>query len=403
MPLAVYILGMSIFALGTTEFLISGLLPQIASDLAVSIPDAGLLVSGFAIGMALGAPAMAVLTLRLPKKLTLVAALALFAAGQVLGALAPGYAVLMAARILTAVATGAFWAAASVVATRLVPATARGRALAVLVGGLTVANVIGVPLGTFVGDRLGWRAAFWAVGALAVLAAAAVLAGVPRGRADARRDGVVARPDLRAELRVFAAPRIWVALAVTAVSSAAIFGTFSYLSPLLTSVAMLPSGAVPLLLALFGLGSLAGVTIGGRAADTRPFTVLYGGLGALVAVLAGLAVLEHSIAAVVVAVGLFGLFGFVINPALNVRVFTLAGDAPTLASSVSVSAFNTGNTVGPWLGGLVIGSAGLAPVPWLGAVLALLAVGVVGVAAVLERRHAARPAGAGVAVERVPV
>lgn len=384
MPIAVYILGLSIFALGTTEFMLSGLLPRIAADLAVSIPDAGLLVSAFAFGMLVGAPAMAVLTLRLPRKVTLLGALAVFVAGQALGALAPTYATLMVARVVTAVATGAFWAVGGVVAVRLAPEHRRARALAVMVGGLTVANVVGVPLGTVVGDVLGWRAGFWAVAAMAAVGFAGVAVFVPR------LSGTGPRPDLRAELRAFAGPRIWAALGTTAVSAAAIFGVYSYLSPLLTGVAGLPSGLVPVALTVFGAGSVLGVTAGGRVADAHPFATLYAGLGGLAVTLSALGVLAHLPWAAVAVAGLFGVFGFVINPALNGRVIGLAGDAPTLAASASVSAFNTGNMAGPWLGGLVIDGASTADVPWLGALLAALAVGVVAVAAVLERRHARR-------------
>lgn len=384
MPIAVYILGLCIFALGTTEFMISGLLPRIAADLAVSIPDAGLLVSAFAFGMLAGAPAMAVLTLRLPPRVTLLGALAVFVAGQVLGALAPTYGTLMVARVVTAVATGAFWAVGGVVATRLVPAHRRARALAVMVGGLTVANVIGVPLGTVVGELLGWRAGFWAVAGLAAVGFAGVAVFVPWV------SGTGARPDLRAELRAFAGPRIWVALGMTAVASAAIFGVYSYLSPLLTGVAGLPPGFVPVALTVFGAGSVLGVVVGGRVADAHPFATLYWGVGGLVAALALLGVLAGLPWAAIALAGAFGVCGFVINPVLNGRVIGLAGAAPTLAASASVSAFNTGNMAGPWLGGLVIDHAGTARVPWMGAALAAVAVGIVAVAAGLERRHARR-------------
>ncbi|HEY3684439.1 MAG TPA: Cmx/CmrA family chloramphenicol efflux MFS transporter [Streptosporangiaceae bacterium] len=389
MPIAVYVLGLSIFALGTTEFMISGLLPQIATDLGVSIPDAGLLVSGFALGMLVGAPVMAVLTLRLPRKVTLLAALGVFAAGQALGAVAPSYGALMAARVLTAVATGAFWAVGGVVATRLVPPERRGRALAVMVGGLTVANVVGVPLGTVVGEALGWRAGFWAVGALAALGFAGVAVFVPRV------SGAEARPDLRAEVRAFASARIWAALATTAVVAAAIFGVFSYVAPLATGVTGLAPGLVPVVLMVFGVGGVLGVVVGGRVADAYPFRTLYWGLAGLAVVLALLGVAVRVPWAVLVLAGAFGVAGFVINPVLNGRVIGLAGDAPTLAASSSVSAFNTGNMLGPWLGGLVIEGFGTSAVPWLGAGLAALTVGVVGVSAVLERRHVREQAAAG--------
>lgn len=384
MPLAVYMLGLSVFAIGTTEFMLAGLLPEIAADLAVSIPDAGLLVSAFALGMLAGAPAMAVLTLRLPRRVTLLAVLAVFVAGHALGALAPSYGLLIVVRVVTAVAAGAFFAVGGVVAVRLVPEHRRVRALAVMIGGLTVANVIGVPLGTVVGEALGWRAGFWAVGGMGALGLAGVAVFVPR------MAGTGPRPDLRAELRAFAGARIWVALAMTALVAAAIFGVYSYLSPLLTGVTGLSPAFVPVALTLFGAGSLAGVTVGGRVADAHPFTTLYAGVGGLAVALAVLGLFNRVPWAVLAAAGLFGLCGFVINPVLNGRVIGLAGDAPTLAASASVAAFNTGNMAGPWLGGRVIDGPGVSGVPWLGAGLAVAALGVVAAAAALERRHARR-------------
>ncbi|PSL02773.1 DHA1 family chloramphenicol resistance protein-like MFS transporter [Haloactinopolyspora alba] len=364
-PRPVYLLGLSIFVLGTTEFMLAGLLPTISRDMGVSIPDAGLLISGFAIGMTLGAPTMAVATLRLPRKLTLLGALAVFVAGHVVGALAPSYSVLMVTRVVSAVATGAFWAVASVVAVRLAPVGSTARALAVLVGGLTLSNVLGVPAGTWVGQELGWRAAFWAVAALAALAAVGVMAVIPR-----TQGGDVPSVRVRDELRVFRGRRIWLALATTASFQAAVFAAFSYFAPLLTDVAGVPEDSVPFVLALFGVGTFVGITIGGRVADRGLFTNIFGSLIALATALVVLAVVSGHPVAAVVAIVAVGLTGFSIAPGLNARVFVVAGDAPTLAASVNTSAFNVGNTVGPWAGGAVI-SAGwgyVAPV-WVAVAL----------------------------------
>ncbi|RIQ13231.1 MFS transporter [Jiangella rhizosphaerae] len=385
-PPAVYVLGASIFVLGTTEFMIAGLLPEIAADLDVSIPQAGLLISAFAIGMTVGAPVMAVATLRLPRKATLLAASAVFLAGHVLGAMAPSYEVLMVARVVSAVATGAFWAVAAVVTVRISPAGATARALAVLVGGLTLSNVLGVPAGTWVGQQLGWRAAFWAVAALSVATAAAVTVMVPRAAGAS-----TAPPRVRDEVRVFRGRRIWLALATTATFQAAMFAAFSYFAPLLTDVAGLDEADVPLVLALFGLGSFVGITVGGRIADRGLFLNIVGSLVALATTMTVLALVSGSTAGAVAAVFAVGVAGFSIAPGLNARVFVVAGDAPTLASSVNTSAFNVGNTLGPWIGGAAI-SAGwgfVAPV-WLAAGLALVALGIAVTAWDQERRHERR-------------
>ncbi|WP_298326951.1 Cmx/CmrA family chloramphenicol efflux MFS transporter [Haloactinopolyspora sp.] len=386
-PFAVYVLGLSIFVLGTTEFMIAGLLPTIADDLDVTIPDAGLLISAFAIGMTLGAPVMAVATLRLPRKATLLGALVVFVAGHVVGALAPTYATLMITRVVSAVATGAFWAVAAVVAVRLTPPGLTARALAVLVGGLTVANVLGVPAGTWVGQELGWRAAFWAVAALAGLAAAAIIAIVR-----VPGDDEASAPRLRNELRAFRTRRMWLALATTAAFQAGVFAAFSYFAPLLTDVSGVSERSVPLVLALFGVGTFIGISIGGRVADRGLFTNIFASLGALTAMLVVLAAVSDHPVATVAAIFAVGVAGFSIAPGLNARIFVVAGDAPTFAAAVNTSAFNVGNTVGPWAGGLVItaGWGYVAPV-WVAVALTLSALTLAVVAWAHERRFEQEP------------
>lgn len=398
-PLAVYILGASIFVLGTTEFMVAGILPVISADLNVTIPDAGLLISAFAIGMTIGAPVMAVATLRLPRKATLLGASAVFLAGHIVGALAPTYAVLMTTRVVTAVATGAFWAVAAVVAVRLAPAGTTARALSVLVGGLTLANILGVPAGTWIGQEIGWRGAFWAVAVAAAVTSATVAAVVP-----GRLDHGSTTPRVRDEVRVFRNRRIWLALATTATFQAAVFSAFSYFAPLLTNVAGIGDDGVPLVLALFGVGSFIGITIGGRVADRGLFMNIFVGLTALVIALVLLAVVSGHPVAAVAAVFAVGLAGFSIAPGLNARVFVVADDAPTLAASVNTSAFNVGNTIGPWVGGAAI-SAGwgyVAPV-WVAVALTFTALAVAAVAYRHERsyeRHALSSANRG--AEQVP-
>lgn len=385
-PVAVFVLSASIFALGTTEFMIAGLLPVLAADLDVSVPHAGLLISAFAVGMAVGAPAMVVLTLRLPRKTTLLAALVVFIAGNLLAALAPAYDVLLVARVVTALATSAFWAVGAVVTVSLAPENVRARALAILVGGLTVANVVGVPLGTFIGQQLGWRSAFWAV----ALLAAAALAGVARVVPDTSHASGPSR--LRAELVAFRGSRLWMAFATIALFQAGVFCAFSYLAPLVTDVAGLPEASVPLVLAAFGVGGVLGVQLGGRFADAHPWATLYGGLVSTIAVLTLLAVSSRSQAPTVILVFALGVAAFTLAAPLTARVFALAGRAPTLASATTTSAFNVGNTVGPLLGGIVIaGGYGYAAPPWVGALLATGALALALSSRRLDRRANRQP------------
>lgn len=351
-PGVVFLLAAVIFCLGTSEFMIAGILELIAADLGVSIPEAGLLITAFAIGMIVGAPGMALLTLGLPRKPTLIITAVIFAAAHVLGALAQGYALLALSRVVAAVACGGFWAVAAVVAVRVTPPQATGRALAALVGGLTVANLIGVPLGAWVGTQYGWRATFWGVAAVTALAAVLIALTVPAEPrpADAPRVGQV----LAAETQAFRHGRIWVALATTALFQAAVFASFSYFAPLLIRVSGLAPDRVPLVLVGFGVGALIGVTVGGRLADRNLFGNLIGSLVSLAAALALLWLVAPVWPAAVAAVALVGATGFSIAGALNARVFQIATSAPTLAASMNTAAFNVGNALGPALGGAVI-------------------------------------------------
>ncbi|MET9804539.1 Cmx/CmrA family chloramphenicol efflux MFS transporter [Streptomyces sp. NPDC006368] len=384
MPLAVYILGLSVFALGTSEFMLSGLLPPIAEDMHVSIPRAGLLISAFAIGMVIGAPLLAVATLRLPRKITLTALITVFGLGQVVGALAPSYGVLFASRVVSALACAGFWAVGAAVAIATVPVGARARAMAVMIGGLSIANVLGVPAGAFLGEHLGWRSAFWAVGAASAVALAGVLTLIPRIPLPDEK------PRLRRELTIYRDRQVWLAVVITALAAGGVFCAFSYLAPLLTDVAGLPAGWVPTVLALFGIGALVGTVIGGRVADAHLFGVLLSGITASTLFLAALAVFSSSPVAVVVLSFLLGVSAFYTAPALNARMFNVAGAAPTLAGATTTAAFNLGNTGGPWLGGAVIDADfGFQSTAWAGAAMTLLALAAVGLALRLHQRASA--------------
>jgi DHA1 family chloramphenicol resistance protein-like MFS transporter len=373
MPLAVYILGLSVFALGTSEFMLSGLLPPIADDMNVSIPRAGLLISAFAIGMVIGAPLLAVATLRLPRRTTLITLISVFGLGQVAGALAPTYEVLFASRVVSAFACAGFWAVGAAVAIAMVPVNARARAMAVMIGGLSIANVLGVPLGAFLGENLGWRSAFWAVGAASAVALAGVATLIPRIPLPAEK------PQLKREMSIYRDRQVWLSIMVTALAAGGVFCAFSYLAPLLTDVAGLDSGWVPTVLALFGVGALIGTTIGGRVADAHLFGVLMSGIAASTVFLVALALFASNQIAAVGLAFLLGLSAFYTAPALNARMFNIAGAAPTLAGATTTAAFNLGNTGGPWLGGTVIDADfGFAATAWAGAAMTVLAlVGVV--------------------------
>lgn len=382
-PLAVYVLAASVFLLGTTEFMIVGILPPIADDLDVSLPEAGLLISGFALGLGLGAPIMAVATLRVPRKAALLVASSVFLAGHVAAALAPGYSSLMVMRLVTALATGLFWVAAYVVVVRLAPPGAAARALAVMIGGLTLSNILGVPGGTWIGHEWGWRWTFWAIAAITVLTTVAIALLVPN-----RLDGH-ARPDIRHELAVFRGPRIWLALAGCAGFQTAMFAALSYFAPLLVEVARLDADRVPLVFVLFGVGSLIGVTLGGKVADRNLSASIYAGLTALAVAFGSLALLSGNAGGAVAGGVAIAVAGFSIAPALSARVFAAAGDAPTLAAAANMSAFNVGNMLGPWIGGTAIAAGwGLVAPVWIAAGVALLTLMVAVGASAFERRLA---------------
>ncbi|MEU9850546.1 Cmx/CmrA family chloramphenicol efflux MFS transporter [Streptomyces sp. NPDC047985] len=368
MPLAVYILGLSVFALGTSEFMLSGLLPPIADDMNVSIPRAGLLISAFAIGMVIGAPLLAVATLRLPRRTTLISLISVFGLGQVAGALAPTYEVLFASRIVSAFACAGFWAVGAAVAIAMVPMNARARAMAVMIGGLSIANVLGVPLGALLGENLGWRSAFWAVGAASAVALVGVVTLIPRIPLPERK------PRLKQEMAIYRDRQVWLSIVITALAAGGVFCAFSYLAPLLTDVAGLDSGWVPTALALFGIGALVGTAIGGRVADAHLFGVLMSGIAASTVFLVALALFASSQVAAIGLSFLLGVSSFYTAPALNARMFNVAGAAPTLAGATTTAAFNLGNMGGPWLGGAVIDAdLGFTATAWAGAAMTVLA------------------------------
>ena len=369
-PLPIVALALAAFAIGTTEFVIMGILPEVARDLGVDIPAAGLLVSGYALGVAFGAPPMALLTARWPRKAGLLLLMGLFIAGNLLSALAPGYGLLMAGRIVASLAHGAFFGIGAVVASGLVAPQRRAGAIALMFTGLTLANVLGVPLGTWIGQAWGWRATFWAVSGLGLAALAGVALLVPpAGRGDAASAG-----GLAGELRVLRQPAVLAALALTVIGFGGIFTAFTYIAPLLQQLSGLSPGAVTTVLGLFGLGLTLGNTWGGRLADRWPRGSMLGILAALAAVEALLAWTLSWPPAAIATVFVWGVAAFATVPGLQMRVLAQARAAPTLASTLNIAAFNLGNAGGAWLGGaLIAGGASLRSLPLAAAVLALLA------------------------------
>src|SRR3954451_23342340 len=350
LPPVVLLLALGTFLMCTTEFVIAGLLPQMADDCGVRPSQVGLLITAFAIGMIVGAPVMAIATLRLPKRLTLVLALVIFAAGHVLAALSGSFALLLAARVLTAVVTGAFWSVASVVATRASGPAASSRALGVMGSGVALATVLGVPLGSVAGDHLGWRGAFWAVAALAVVAAAVIGRSVPRDEAGAP-------VSVRSELRALRSARLWLVLGSTVLVMGGCMGTFSFISPLLTERSGMPLGLVPLVFVCFGAGSMIGTNGVGRFADRRPLATLIACAVAAGLVLVLLIPLSANPVTAVIVITLLGVVTMAIPPVATGLSVRLAGSAPTLAAALTVSAFNGGVATGSSLGGHALNTA----------------------------------------------
>ncbi|MFC4084353.1 Cmx/CmrA family chloramphenicol efflux MFS transporter [Amycolatopsis samaneae] len=368
MPFALYLLGLAVFAQGTSEFMLSGLVADIAADLHVSIPAAGMLTSAFAAGMVLGAPVMALLSLRLSRRGALVGFLSAFIVVHVLGAVITSFGLLLLTRVAAALANAGFWAVALAAANAMVRPELRGRATSIVVSGVTVACVAGVPAGALLGQYWGWRSAFWAVAAVSLPALFAILRTIPGGRSGTAETGA------RKELRVLREPRLLVVLLLGALVNGGTFGTFTYLAPLFTTAGGLDAGWVPALLAIFGVGSFAGVTLGGRLADRRPGVVLFGGSAALLLGWALLAVTAANLVVAVALVFVLGVLSFGVGSTLIPRVFAEAPGAPTLAGGLGTAAFNVGAVLGPWLGGLAVGGdLGFRAAPWVSAALVALA------------------------------
>ncbi|PLR31301.1 MFS transporter [Chimaeribacter californicus] len=366
MPVSLLALAMSAFAIGTTEFVIMGLLPQVAGDLQVSIPLAGWLISGYALGVAIGAPIMAILTARLPRKMTLLLLMVIFIVGNLMCALAYSYNFLMLARIITALCHGAFFGIGSVVAANLVAPNRRASAVALMFTGLTLANVLGVPLGTALGQALGWRSTFWAVVVIGFISLLALYTKLPAVKEEHPTN-------LRKELSALRGLGIWLSLLMTVCFAAAMFALFTYIAPVLTDITGVSPHGVSWTLLLMGVGLTVGNVLGGRLADWKlsvslTLTFL---LIALFSVL--FSVTSHHLVTAEVTLFLWSAAAFAAVPALQINVVAYGKNAPNLVSTLNIAAFNVGNALGAWVGGAVIaGGLGLTMVPVAAGGLALL-------------------------------
>ena len=391
MPRALLALAIGAFAIGTTEFVVMGMLPEIAEGLGVSVSAVGILISAYAVGVVLGAPTLTAIGLRFTPRQTLVALMVVFVVGNTLSALAPSYGLLVAARVLTALAHGSFFGVGAVAARRLVPPDRSARAISLMITGLTLANVIGVPLGTFVAQQASWRIVLGAIAVIGLVTIAGLLAWMP---------GDAGEPtDLRGELRAFRRGQVWLVLGLTMIGFSALFSVYSYVSPILTDLGGIPTEWVTPVLALFGIGSTVGTLVGGRLGDRYGFSFVAVGLVAMTVVLVAFAFLARTPVLAVVLLVLFGTLSFALGPVVqNAVIDAAAVPGGSLVSAANQAAFNIANAIGAALGALVI-SQGLgytAPM-WVGAVLALAGAAL----AVLARAVDRRPVADVVPVERL--
>jgi DHA1 family chloramphenicol resistance protein-like MFS transporter len=368
MPLALYLLALAVFAMGTSEFMLAGLVPDIASGLDVPVGTAGLLTSAFAVGMVVGAPVMAAFARRWPARAALLGCVVVFALCHVVAALTPAFSVLIATRVVAAVADAGFLAVALTTATRLVATDRQGRALAVLLSGTTIATVVGVPAGALLGAAMGWRATFWAVAVLCVPAAVGILTGI-RHRTERVPQGPGGSVSLAFEVAQLRTARLVVAMLLGALVNGGTFAAFTFLAPVVTGTAGLDEVWVPLSLVVFGVGSFVGVTVAGRLSDRRPRLLLGLGTPALLVGWPALALLATRPVPLLILVFVQGALAFAVGSTLIARVLHAASGAPTMGGSYATAALNVGAAAGPAVGAAALsGSGALGPV-WVAAAL----------------------------------
>jgi MFS transporter, DHA1 family, inner membrane transport protein len=384
MPFALWALGVGTFGMGTGEFVVAGLLLNIASSLRVSTSAAGLLVSAYALGVIIGAPTVTMLTRGLPQKTTLLVVLGLFIRGNLLCATAPDYGVLMFARFMTGLAQASFFGLGSVIAVELVPEGKKASAIAVMFTGVTLASIVGVPIGTLIGQSFGWRSTFFSVtglGILAVVSVSALLPTLVRGEV----------PGVGNELRVIRQRQVLLAFGMTILGNGAVVAVFTYIAPILVQITGFSMKAISPILLLFGLGFVVGNTIGGKLADRWLMRSLIGMLVALSLVLLGFSVAVHYSGTALVAVFFFGVTAYGIVPGLQLRAVTKAVGAPTLGAAFNIASFNIGGAAGALLGGLVLRSHwGLGSIPLVGVLLAFSSVATSLLSVFMDRKSSSR-------------
>lgn len=383
MPVALLALAIGAFGIGTTEFVMMGVLPQAAADFGVDIPTAGHLISAYALGVVVGAPLLTAVAVRLPRKTMLLAMMGLFTLGNALFALSPNQEFGVAFRFLAGLPHGAFFGAGAVVASSLVGQGERAKAVSLMFLGLTLANVIGVPLGTLLGQQVGWRATFGVVAVIGLVAIAAIAKLVPhQGRPPAEAS-------LRNEIGAFKRPQVHLALAIVTFGLGGVFACLSYITPMLTDVAGYSPSNVTLLLSLAGVGMTIGNLLGGRLADRALMPSLYIALLALASVLGIFTITAQGKVGAAITIFFVGVAGFMIGPMMQARIMEKAGGTPSLVSAAVQSAFNIANSIGAYLGGLVIaGGLGLVAPNWVGALLAVFGLTLAIVSGTLDRREA---------------
>ncbi|MCM3133333.1 MFS transporter [Paenibacillus polysaccharolyticus] len=364
-PLSLLCLTIGAFAIGMTEFIIMGLLPNVATDLNVSIPRAGQLITGYALGVAVGAPILTVFTHKIPQKKLLVLLMCIFIIGNALSVIAPTYGLLISARILTAFAHGTFLGVGSIMATKLVTPDRRAGAVSVVLAGLTIANIIGVPFGTFIGQQLGWRSSFGAITILGIVSLLGIIRFIP-----VIPQGTPA--NLGQQFRNLIRPQVLLVLLIGAMGCGSLFAVFTYITPMLVDISGFAEKSVTWILVLFGFGVTLGNMVGGRLADWKLMPSLIVNFGILAVLLAALTLTLHNPVLAVITIFFWGVAAFGIMPGLQLRIMNMTREAPLLATTSSHSAFNLGNAAGAYLGGFAITHTGLISVPIYAAVIAAL-------------------------------
>ncbi|WP_313640351.1 MFS transporter [Paenibacillus sp.] len=361
-PISILSLTVGAFAIGMTEFVIMGILPNVAKDLQVSISTAGQLITMYALGVAIGAPILTILTQRIPQKKLLCLLMVLFILGNGISVIAPNYAVLMVARIITALTHGTFFGVGAVIASNLVKPNRRAGAVSIMMAGLTIANIVGVPLGTFIGQNMGWRASFAAIAVMGVAALIGILIFIPKINQDKPASVIQ-------QISALANPKLLLFLLIGALGNASLFTVFTYIAPLLEQVTGFAEHSVTWILVLFGCGVTIGNIVGGKLADWKLMPSIVGLYFAVSVILTIFSFTMHSPIAAVITIFFWGMVSFAVMPGLQIRIMSLAQAAPALASTTSHSAGNLGNATGAFIGGWVISHLAITSLPWVGAVL----------------------------------